>query len=78
MGSVGDCFDNSAVESFFGSLQRELLDQHRWETRRQLAQAIFEWIEAWYNPSRRHSFCAMLSPVDFEAAYAARAAESAA
>jgi putative transposase len=77
MGSIGDCFDNSAVESFFGSLQLELLDQHRWDTRRQLAQAIFEWIEAWYNPTRRHSYCRMLSPVDFENAHAARS-ESAA
>jgi putative transposase len=77
MGSVGDCFDNSAVESFFGSLQRELLDQHRWETRAQLAQAIFEWIDAWYNPTRRHSYCQMPSPVDFENAHAARS-ESAA
>jgi len=71
MGSIGDCFDNSVAESFFGTLQLELLDEHRWETRRQLAQAIFEWIEAWYNPRRRHSYCQMLSPVDYEAAHAA-------
>jgi putative transposase len=70
MGSVGDCFDNSVAESFFGTLQLELLDEHRWETRRQLAGAIFEWIEAWYNPKRRHSYCKMLSPVDYEAAHA--------
>ena len=50
MGSIGDCFDNSVAESFFGTLQLELLDEHRWESRQQLAQAIFEWIEAWYNP----------------------------
>jgi putative transposase len=67
MGTIGDCFDNSAVESFFGTLQIELLDEHRWETRQQLALAIFDWIEAWYNPKRRHSYCRMLSPVDFEA-----------
>ncbi len=71
MGSIGDCFDNSVAESFFGTLQLELLDEHRWESRQQLAQAIFEWIEAWYNPRRRHSYCQMLSPVDYEAAYAA-------
>ncbi len=75
MGSVGDCFDNSAVESFFGSLQLELFDQHLWDTRRQLASAVFEWLEGWYNPSRRHSYCKMLSPVDFEAAYHAGRAE---
>ena len=50
MGSVGDCFDDSVAESFFGTLQLELLDEHHWESRQQLAQAIFEWIEAWYNP----------------------------
>lgn len=71
MGSIGDCFDNSVAESFFGTLQLELLDEHRWENRRQLAQAIFEWIEAWYNPRRRHSYCQLLSPVDYEAAHAA-------
>jgi putative transposase len=67
MGTVGDCFDNSVVESFFGTLQLELLDKHHWTDRRHLALAIFEWIEAWYNPRRRHSYCGMLSPVDYEA-----------
>ncbi len=67
MGSIGDCFDNSVVESFFGTLQLELLDEHRWDTRHQLALAVFDWIEAWYNPRRRHSYCKMLSPVDYEA-----------
>jgi len=71
MGSIGDCFDNSVAESFFGTLQLELLDEHHWESRQQLAQASFEWIEAWYNPTRRHSYCQMLSPVDYEAAHAA-------
>ena len=71
MGSVGDCFDNSVAESFFGTLQLELLDEHHWKSRQQLALAIFEWIEAWYNPKRRHSYCNMLSPVDYEAAHAA-------
>lgn len=71
MGSIGDCFDNSVAESFFGTLQLELLDEHHWRSRHQLAQAIFEWIEAWYNPKRRHSYCKMLSPVDYEAAHAA-------
>jgi putative transposase len=71
MGSIGDCFDNAVAESFFGTLQLELLDEHRWENRQQLALAVFEWIEAWYNPKRRHSYCKMLSPVDYEAAHAA-------
>jgi len=69
MGTIGDCFDNSAVESFFGTLQVELLDEHRWETRKQLALAMFDWIEAWYNPKRRHSYCQMLSPIDYEARF---------
>jgi putative transposase len=69
MGSIGDCFDNSVVESFFGTLQLELLDEHRWDTRQQLALAIFDWIEACYNPRRRHSYCTMLSPIDYERAH---------
>lgn len=47
MGTIGDCFDNSVAESFFGTLQLELPDEHRWTTRSQLALAIFDWIEAW-------------------------------
>jgi putative transposase len=71
MGSIGDCYDNSVVESFFGTLQLELLDERRWTDRRQLALAIFDWIETWYNPRRRHSYCQMLSPTDYEAAHTA-------
>lgn len=71
MGTIGDCFDNSVAESFFGSLQLELLDEHHWHSREQLALAIFDWIETWYNPRRRHSYCNMLSPIDYETANAA-------
>jgi transposase InsO family protein len=71
MGSIGDCFDNSVAESFFGSLQLELLDEHHRHSREHLALAIFDWIEAWYNPRRRHSYCNMLSPIDYETADAA-------
>ena len=49
MGTVGDCYDNSMMESFWGTLQLELLDTKTWETRDELANAIFEWIECWYN-----------------------------
>ena len=63
MGSIGDAYDNAMAESFFSTLQRELLDEHRWQTRRQLALAVFEWIEAWYNPRRRHSSIGDLSPI---------------
>jgi putative transposase len=69
MGSIGDCFDNALAESFFSSLQVELLDRHRWRTRQELANAIFEWIEAFYNPVRRHSGLDYLSPVDYERAH---------
>jgi putative transposase len=69
MGTIGDCFDNAVVESFFGTLQLELLDRNHWDNRRQLALAIFEWIETWYNPRRRHSYCGMLSPAHYERAH---------
>lgn len=71
MGSVGDCFDYSIAEAFFSSLQRELLDQRTWRNREHLALATFEWIEARYNPRRRHSSCQQLSPIDDETATAA-------
>jgi putative transposase len=67
MGSVGDCYDNSMMESFWGTLQLEVLDTKAWGTRGELANAIFEWIECWYNPERRHSRIGMLSPAEFEA-----------
>ena len=78
MGSIGDAYDNSLAESFFHTLQLELLDTQHWTSRRQLALAIFEWIEAWYNPSRRHSSIQMLSPIDYEQAQRRAAVEQAA
>jgi putative transposase len=66
MGSVGDCYDNAMMESFWGTLQLEVLDRKTWNSRAELANAIFEWIECWYNPNRRHSSIGMLSPVDYE------------
>lgn len=65
MGTVGDALDNAVAESFFASLQTELLDRRRWRTRAQLAQAIFEWIEVFYNQQRRHSTLGMLPPVTY-------------
>ena len=76
MGRVGSAYDNAMMESFFGTLQRELLDRRQWATRKELASAIFEWIEAWYNPHRRHTSIDNLSPVDYERLY--NAAEHAA
>ena len=69
MGTVGDCYDNAMMESFWGTMQIELLDTRKWETRAELELAMFEWIECWYNPKRRHSSLDMLSPNDFEARY---------
>jgi putative transposase len=67
MGTVGDALDNAVAESFFASLQCELLDRHSWPTRAKLARAMFAWIETFYNPTRRHSTLGYLSPVDYEA-----------
>ena len=72
MGSIGDCFDNSVAESFFATLQTELLDRSTWPTREGLAQAVFAFIEAFYNPRRRHSTLGYLSPADYEAKHRAR------
>jgi putative transposase len=66
MGRVASSVDNSMIESFWSTMQRELLDQKTWQTPEQLACAIFEWIEAWYNPRRRHTALGMLAPVEYE------------
>ena len=66
MGSVGDCFDNALCESFFASLECELIDRSTFRSRRQARLAVFRWIEAWYNPLRRHSGIGRISPVNFE------------
>jgi putative transposase len=65
MGTVGDALDNAVAESFFATLQTELLDRARWTTRTQLAQAIFEFIEVFYNQQRRHSTIGMVAPVTY-------------
>ncbi len=66
MGRVASAFDNAMIESFFGSMQIELLDRRIWTTRAELATAIFEYIEAFYNPVRRHSALDYRSPIDYE------------
>jgi putative transposase len=71
MGSVGDCYDNAMCESFFATLECELLDRTRFETQAEAKIAVFEFIEAWYNRHRRHSGIDYMSPVDFEAKSAA-------
>ncbi len=67
MGSVGDCFDNAFIESFWSRMQVELLDRKRWNTRIELASAIFEYLEIFHNRQGRHSSLRMLTPVEFEA-----------
>jgi len=70
MGSVGDCFDNAMAESFFATLECELLDRSTFRTRAEAERAIFEFIEGWYNPHRRHSSLGYLSPINFERQHA--------
>jgi len=66
MGSVGSCFDNAMIESFWSRMQVELLDRRTWRTRVELANAIFEYLEIFHNRQRRHSALGMLTPVEFE------------
>jgi putative transposase len=66
MGSVGDCFDNAMCESFFATLECELLNSRHFKTQIEARMAIFEFIEGWYNPHRRHSAIGYLSPIDYE------------
>ena len=69
-GSAGDCFDNAMAESFFATLECELIDRRSFRTRAQARMAIFQFIEGWYNPRRRHSALGYLSPNGFECAAA--------
>lgn len=66
MGSVGDAYDNAMAESFFATLECELLDRRRFKTHAEARSAIFEFIEGFYNPRRRHSSLGYLSPATFE------------
>jgi putative transposase len=66
MGRVASSVDNTMVESFWSTMQRELLDRRAWTTREELANSIFEWIEAFYNPVRRHTSLRDLSPTAYE------------
>jgi putative transposase len=65
MGSVADAYDNSMAESFVSTLKRELLHRHSWPSRQSVRVAIFEYIECFYNPRRRHSALGHLSPVEY-------------
>ena len=66
MGSVGDAYDNALCESFFATLECELLDRQRFRTQADARLAVFDFIEGWYNPRRRHSALDYLSPIAYE------------
>ena len=66
MGSVGDCYDNALCESFFATLECELLARHSFRTRAEARMEVFGFIEGFYNPHRRHSSIDNLSPVNYE------------
>ena len=70
MGAVGDALDNAVAESFFATLQIELLDRQHWQTRQQLTTAIFEYTEVFFNRQRLHSTLGYLSPTEYEEVYA--------
>ena len=66
MGSVGDAYDNAMCESFFATLECELLQRRKFQTKAEARMAVFVFIEGWYNPSRRHSALGYKSPAEFE------------
>ncbi len=73
MSRAGECYDNAMAESFFATLKVELIDTRPWPTRRAARQAIFEWLEVWYNRQRLHSALDYRSPAAFEQALAREA-----
>ena len=70
MGSAGDCYDNALAESFFATLECELLERRTFRTREEATRAVFEYLEGWYNPCRRHSSIGQVSPMKYEMEYA--------
>jgi putative transposase len=66
MGRVGSCFDNAAAESFFSTLEHEVLSRHHFTTREEARRVIIDWVVDFYNCRRRHSSCGMKSPIDYE------------
>ena len=71
-GSAGDCFDNAMAESFFATLECELIERQAFQTQAEARMAVFRFIEGWYNTRRRHSALGYLSPNEFERAAASR------
>ena len=74
MGSVGDGYDNAMAESFFATLEREVMNRRSFKSQAEARMAIFTWIEGWYNPHRRHSSLGYLSPINYERRMLPRAA----
>lgn len=66
MGRVGSCFDNAAAESFFATLEHEVLSRHRFATKREAKTVITTWCHQFYNNQRRHSSAGMLAPTQYE------------
>lgn len=66
MSGKGDCYDNAVAESFFATLEFELIMRHDWHTRAEARRAIFRYIETWYNRKRRHSTLGYVSPAEYE------------
>lgn len=67
MSRKGDCWDNAVVESFFATLEHELLALETFATKRDAQHALFDFIEVWYNRQRRHTSLGSISPVEYEA-----------
>ncbi len=66
MGSVGDAYDNAMCESFFATLECELIERKSFRNQAEAKMAVFDFIEAWYNPHRRHSALGQMSPLNYE------------
>ena len=77
MGSVGDCFDNAMAESFFATLECELLDRTSLSTHAEARAAVFDFVEGWYNTRRRHSALGYVPPLEFERLHAAEPVDGA-
>ena len=66
MGSVADAYDNALAESFVSTLKRELLHRHSWPSKEDMRADSFEYVECFYNSTRKHSSLGQRSPVEYE------------
>ena len=73
MGSIGDAYDNAMCESFFATLETELIERKLFTNQAEARMAVFDFIEAWYNPHRRHSALGHMSPLNYERRHATAA-----